>query len=71
MMIVCHNKTRRRWFELAPMLQPWWKWPTKVKRERLDFLADNPLYTKRFSGKGRRFIKGQKYTVSDVLMPRL
>jgi hypothetical protein len=22
--IVCHSKTRRRWFERAPMIQPWW-----------------------------------------------
>lgn len=22
--IVCNNKTKRRWFERAPMIQPWW-----------------------------------------------
>lgn len=22
--IACYNKTRRRWFERAPMIQPWW-----------------------------------------------
>ena len=26
MMIVCHNKTKRRWFESSPMVRPWWKW---------------------------------------------
>jgi Zn-dependent peptidase ImmA (M78 family) len=24
MVIVCHNKTRRRWFERSKMIQPWW-----------------------------------------------
>lgn len=36
----------------------------KVKRERLDFLADNPLYTKRFAWfVGRRC---RQSTVKDV-----
>ena len=39
MMIVCHNKTKRRWFESSPMLQPWWKWPTKTL-DRQTFAAD-------------------------------
>lgn len=34
----------------------------KVKRERLDFLADNPFYA-RLQGKDRRYIKGQKYVL--------
>jgi hypothetical protein len=25
MIIVCHNKTRRRWYEAATMIQPWWR----------------------------------------------
>lgn len=29
MAIVCYNKTKRRWFERAPMIQPWW-FPAKV-----------------------------------------
>jgi Zn-dependent peptidase ImmA (M78 family) len=24
MVIACYNKTKRRWFERAPMIQPWW-----------------------------------------------
>src|SRR5271167_1285780 len=36
----------------------------KVKRERLDFLADNPLYTKRFAYYVGRRCRGQ--TIKDV-----
>jgi hypothetical protein len=25
MVIVCHNKVRRRWYEAATMIQPWWR----------------------------------------------
>lgn len=39
MMIVCHNKTKRRWFESSPMIQPWWKWPAKAL-DRQTFAAD-------------------------------
>jgi len=38
-MVVCHNKTRRRWFESAPMIQPWWKWPARTL-DRQTFAAD-------------------------------
>ena len=36
----------------------------KVKRERLDFLADNPLYTKRFAYYVGRRCRGE--TIKDV-----
>jgi len=36
--IVCHNKMKRRWFERAPMIQPWW-FPSKVL-DRQTFAAD-------------------------------
>jgi Zn-dependent peptidase ImmA (M78 family) len=39
MMIVCHNKSERRWFESSPMIQPWWKWPSK-KLDQQTFAAD-------------------------------
>jgi Zn-dependent peptidase ImmA (M78 family) len=42
MVIVCHNKTRRRWFERAPMIQPWW-FPSDAL-DRHSFAADM-LYT--------------------------
>ena len=32
----------------------------KVKRERLDFLADNPLYTKRFTIRATPFLRRTK-----------
>ena len=38
MVIVCHNKTRRRWFERAPMIQPWW-FPSDAL-DRQSFAAD-------------------------------
>jgi Zn-dependent peptidase ImmA (M78 family) len=39
MMIVCNNKTKRRWFESSPMIQPWWKWPNKTL-DRQTFAAE-------------------------------
>jgi Zn-dependent peptidase ImmA (M78 family) len=36
--IACYNKTTRRWFERAPMIQPWW-FPVKVL-DRQTFAAD-------------------------------
>ena len=36
----------------------------KVKRERLDFLADNPLYTKRFS-----YFVGRRCRQDEALQP--
>jgi Zn-dependent peptidase ImmA (M78 family) len=38
MMIVCHNKERRRWFEPSEMIQPWWR-PVKTL-DRQTFAAD-------------------------------
>jgi Zn-dependent peptidase ImmA (M78 family) len=38
MMIVCHNKERRRWFEPSKMIQPWWR-PVKTL-DRQTFAAD-------------------------------
>jgi Zn-dependent peptidase ImmA (M78 family) len=38
MAIVCHNKLKRRWFERAPMIQPWW-FPMK-ELDRQTFAAD-------------------------------
>jgi Zn-dependent peptidase ImmA (M78 family) len=38
MVVVCHGRTRRRWFKRAPMIQPWW-----FPNEQLDtqsFAAD-------------------------------
>jgi len=36
--IACYNTTTRRWFERAPMIQPWW-FPVKVL-DRQTFAAD-------------------------------
>jgi Zn-dependent peptidase ImmA (M78 family) len=36
--IACYNKTKRRWFERAPMIQPWWL-PLKALDEQT-FAAD-------------------------------
>jgi Zn-dependent peptidase ImmA (M78 family) len=36
--IICHNKLKRRWFERAPMIQPWW-FPIK-ELDRQTFAAD-------------------------------
>jgi Zn-dependent peptidase ImmA (M78 family) len=38
LVIVCHNKTRRRWFERSKMIQPWW-FPSKTI-DRQTFAAD-------------------------------
>ena len=38
MMIVCHNKERRRWFEPSKMIQPWW-FPSKTL-DRQTFATD-------------------------------
>jgi hypothetical protein len=38
MMIVCHNKERRRWFEPSNMIQPWWR-PIRTL-DRQTFAAD-------------------------------
>jgi hypothetical protein len=38
MVIGCYNKTKRRWFERAPMIQPWWL-PLRAL-ERQTFAAD-------------------------------
>lgn len=38
MAIVCSNKSKRRWFERAPMVQPWW-FPVK-ELDRQTFAAD-------------------------------
>jgi Zn-dependent peptidase ImmA (M78 family) len=38
MVIACYNKTRRRWFERAPMIQPWW-FPVNVL-DRQTYAAD-------------------------------
>jgi Zn-dependent peptidase ImmA (M78 family) len=38
MIIACYNKTKRRWFEGAPMIQPWWL-PVKAL-DRQTFAAD-------------------------------
>jgi Zn-dependent peptidase ImmA (M78 family) len=38
MAIVCHNKTKRRWFERAQMIQPWWL-PVR-QLDRQTFAAD-------------------------------
>jgi hypothetical protein len=38
MVVVCHNKTRRRWFERSKMIQPWW-FPSKTI-DRQTFAAD-------------------------------
>ena len=38
MAIVCHNKVKRRWFERAPMIQPWW-FPVK-ELDRQTFAAE-------------------------------
>lgn len=36
--VVCHNKSRRRWFERAPMIQEWW-FPVR-ELDRQTFAAD-------------------------------
>ena len=38
MVIACYNKTKRRWFERAPMIQPWWL-PLRAL-DRQTFAAD-------------------------------
>lgn len=38
MAIVCHNKVERRWFERAPMIQPWWFLLKELDRQT--FAAD-------------------------------
>jgi hypothetical protein len=38
LVIVCHNMTRRPWFERAPMIQPWW-FPSDAL-DRHSFAAD-------------------------------
>lgn len=38
MVIVCYNKNKRRWFERAPMIQPWWFPVTTLDRQT--FAAD-------------------------------
>jgi hypothetical protein len=40
MVIVCHNKTKRRWFERSKMVQPWW-FPSKTI-DRQTFAAGLP-----------------------------
>jgi len=38
MVIACYNKTKRRWFEKSPMIQPWWL-PLRAL-DRQTFAAD-------------------------------
>jgi Zn-dependent peptidase ImmA (M78 family) len=38
MVVVCHNKVRRRWYEAATMIQPWWR-PVR-QLDRQTFAAD-------------------------------